>query len=272
MDIREILQQRIAEHNQKLADLKQAVNDVPVVAESNEPEQAEPTKQAKVCEACENEVEKLTTYKTMQFCDTCLAKEKDAEKVLAEQAEDRVRESREIVVRELTLRKLSPDEVIQSRPDYFNAEAQSHIDLMKEIEADATIDNKYYAIAQRMKIRLEHLQSKLMEVREHELRLASEERAVHVTLNHLANKLREEEKERLKLQDINYKPSQVVVKPKKEKGPAKPSVSNNELTEKCNAEKVPAAVIKVLMERNKYSIERAITEYRTMIAANTNKQ
>lgn len=265
-----MLEAGIAAHKAKLAEMKESVADV-TVTNSDSPDVE--IKSGPVCEACNQTVEKVIDYKTMKFCGECWRKEKEAEEYLEQTRKARVEEANRMTQNTLALRKLTPEEVIQSRPDYFNAEVQSHIELINEIEADASIENKFFEIATRLKARLEYTQSKLIEVRDIELRHASEERAIHVTLNQLANKLREEEKEKLQIQDINYKPAQVVVKPKKEKSVSSgPSIGMKELTDKCAAEKVPAPVIKVIMDRNKgFSIDRAITEYRTMLAASQNK-
>jgi len=223
------------------------------------------------CEACEGYFDKVKTFKAMNWCDECYAREKAADDELKAGAEARVQAERERARQVMELRK-QPESAINCRADYFNAEVQSHLDLFKEIDADDSITNKMFEKAVRLKARLEHTQKVLMEVREQELQLNSTESAINITLNQLANKLREEEREKLKLSDINYKPNQVVVKPKESK-PRAPKVNDNELIQKCREAGVGpfVQVVKIMMSTNKgWTIERAITEFKSIQSKTSN--
>ena len=101
------------------------------------------------------------------------------------------------------------DMSIQLRTDIFNAETVAINDIKLAIVNDETITNKPYRLAEIVKER--HIQfSKLISEKNQELlELNNKQRADQTYLNQLANQLRADEREKLKIQDINYNPRPV---------------------------------------------------------------
>jgi hypothetical protein len=104
------------------------------------------------------------------------------------------------------------DQSITVRTDLFNAETVAIVDLKKIIDENVEITNKPFALASELKKRFEHFQSVIFAKQEEIVETANKQKAIQVYLNELANKLRSEEREKLKIADINYKPVSKEVK------------------------------------------------------------
>ncbi len=92
------------------------------------------------------------------------------------------------------------------RTDVFNSETVAIVDIEKAINADETITNKPYALAEILTQRMNGYKKLDIEYQEKLIESNSSQRAIQQYLNQLANKLRADEREKLKVQDINYKP------------------------------------------------------------------
>jgi hypothetical protein len=99
------------------------------------------------------------------------------------------------------------DNSISVRTDIFNAATIAIIEIKNTIDADANIVNKPYALAETLKNRFNHFKSVIFEHTEAIVTAGNEQKAIQVYLNNLANSLRAEEREKLKISDINYQPS-----------------------------------------------------------------
>ena len=155
----------------------------------------------KKCEVC-GSTDSVSTYKTIKFCAKCLIKEKEAEVELKKGEKERV----EAVAKAVNG---SVVENISVKSDYFNAEVGSIVAKAKELENDSNVTNKQFELAKWMKERFEDLQKKLIQVREVENQIISSQTALQSHLQQMTNKLREDERNLLKLKDINYKPAVV---------------------------------------------------------------
>jgi hypothetical protein len=98
------------------------------------------------------------------------------------------------------------DNRVQVRTDLFNAATVAIQDLKKAIEADESITNKPYALALELHNRYNKMKSVIFELQEQVVEKTNEQKAVQIYLNQLANTLRAEERDKLKIQDINYQP------------------------------------------------------------------
>jgi hypothetical protein len=103
------------------------------------------------------------------------------------------------------------DNAISVRTDLFNAATVAIQSLKENIDLDTGIINKPYALAEQLKNRFEHFKSVVFDLNEKLVAAGNEQKAIQIYLNNLANTLRAEEREKLKIADINYKPN--VVKP-----------------------------------------------------------
>jgi Zn-dependent metalloprotease len=101
------------------------------------------------------------------------------------------------------------DSTIEVRSDLFNAATVSIIDLKKLIDDNPTITNKPFALAETLTERFSHFKKVIFDANESIIEATNNQKAIQVYLNNLANSLRAEEREKLKLADINYKPGAV---------------------------------------------------------------
>jgi hypothetical protein len=158
------------------------------------------------------------------MCIPCQAREKEAHKnaMLPENQQKRV----EQMNHNIELEKAKQiDDRIQIRSDIFNAETTAIVDIAKAVEDDASITNKPYTIASVVKERFDKFQSAVFELNQQIADLNIKQKAIQVYLNNLSNKLRAEEREKLKISDINYKPKEV----KLTGGPKKIKTAKNKI-------------------------------------------
>lgn len=167
------------------------------------------------CEACNNsgivileetgkEKNILVRINGLYLCSDCEKLEKKAieEKHMSpEMQQVRVDKARDIL--EMS-RKI--DTSLQVRTDLFNAETISITELKNAIETDDSIDNKRFALATTLQERIAHFQELIREKQNELVDATTKQRATQSYLNQLANSLRSEEREKLKLSDINYRP------------------------------------------------------------------
>lgn len=116
----------------------------------------------------------------------------------------------------LAINKLGSQAITKSE-DFFNARTMSINERWKEIVADDSInaENKHYVLAKEVREHYLHLKNVLFNAVEVQLECAANQRADQIYLNTLASKLREEERVKLHLQNIDYVPPAVPVsKPK----------------------------------------------------------
>lgn len=159
------------------------------------------------CEVCDKtEVHITRHYGNMWFCDECWVKEQELTKnnSTPEAQAQRV-ETYKMSVQ--TSREL--DNAVQVRTDLFNAATESIVNLKKMIDENAEIPNKPYALATELLERFNHFKSVIFEYNEKIVEANNEQKAIQIYLNQMANTLRADEREKLKIADINYKPNPV---------------------------------------------------------------
>lgn len=165
-----------------------------------------------ICEVCE--VEKLVTtqYGNMKFCDECWLKEVKAseENQSLSNQQKRIDESNSRKVEnQLITESKEIDNKINVRTDLFNAATKSIIDIKAAIDSDDSITNKPYRLAEVLTERFNHYKTVVFELNNSLVEAGNNQRAIQTYLNQLANQLRAEEREKLRIADINYKPSSV---------------------------------------------------------------
>lgn len=163
-----------------------------------------------VCETCPNVGPVEIRFGNMLMCEECWRKEQKthAENITPEKQQERVDLINQRVAKNNT-------QVIEMRTDLFNQATEAIVVVKNRIEVDNTIENKKYALAEYLKNHHSQLQSKIFDAQKQIDEMATEQRAVQVYLNNMANQLRKEEREKLKIADINYKPVEVKsVKPR----------------------------------------------------------
>jgi hypothetical protein len=198
------------------------------------------------CEAC-SYIGKCDIFMTMLMCPECIAKEK------ALQTENKNGEDKRI--NEVIERSRAVDYSISVKEDIFNAQTISINELKLAIENDVNITNKRYELANQLMDRYKHFSKIIFEKQQEISEESTKQRAVQSYLNQLASTLRTEERERLKLQDINYKPSET--KPKVSKVTTKKGFDKVELVEWANKANVPLAALQMICVAKNMTPEQA---------------
>lgn len=153
-----------------------------------------------VCEICSKEA-LVDIHWSMLLCKDCYEKELAAQKEIRDTADERVKAISQ------------PDTTIKVSQDIFNAKIASIEDLRKAIDADATIENKAFALASVLNERYIHLKNVLIPERQALVNDGlTEERAIQSYYNDLSKKLREKERAEIKIQDVRYQPPDKPVK------------------------------------------------------------
>ena len=124
----------------------------------------------KNCEIC-GEEKPLIRYSATMMCAQCMQKEIDAEKHIADTADERVaamnaehaRRMEENRSADLLARQIKIDSSIELDTDLFNAETVSIKDMKDAIDADDSIENKTLELFTRLKARHELFQERIFQ-------------------------------------------------------------------------------------------------------------
>jgi len=148
------------------------------------------------------------------MCPDCYNKEKSLTQLSEATANDRLEAEKarglEVIAINSILREArAVDDSIQVSTDIFNAQMVAINDIKAAIEADASITNKPYALAEELKRHFEHLKAVVFEANKTVMEAGTKQKAIQVYLNTRVNTLKAEERERLKIADINYTPKPV---------------------------------------------------------------
>jgi DNA integrity scanning protein DisA with diadenylate cyclase activity len=137
----------------------------------------------------------------MWFCDDCYEKE-----IQAQVANFRAKQAE--MNPTITLPQIREiDESVQIKTDIFNAATIAINELKATIDADSTIENKPFALATELMTRFTHFKNVVFEMNQKIVEAGNQQKAIQIYLNQLANSLRAEERAKLKIADINYKPT-----------------------------------------------------------------
>lgn len=98
------------------------------------------------------------------------------------------------------------DEQLHLSSDIFTAKTVSIEDIRQAIWNNEKIpsDKKFFEFVSECKRRISHFQNVIFSLDKAKIEAYSEQKAWHVAMNQYANKLRAEEREQLKIQDIHY--------------------------------------------------------------------
>lgn len=177
------------------------------------------TKKIGECEVCPaKDIEIHVHYGNLWMCDSCWAKEAalKAEVNKPENVEARVNATRLNPITPIDSKVIETsraiDASIQVRTDLFNAATVAIMDIKTAIDADTTITNKPAKLAETLMDRFNHYKQVVFELNEKIVEAGTQQKAIQVYLNQLANSLRAEEREKYRITDINYKPNAPTVK------------------------------------------------------------
>lgn len=165
------------------------------------------------CEGCDKQdvnIKELHSAK-MWFCVDCYDKEIQAQ---IEMFKDKAKSdssypnmSNDSTVNKVLRMSQAIDADIQVKTDIFNASTIAINTLKDSIEADETIVNKPFALATQLMERFTHFKNVVFELNQQIIVAGNEQKAIQIYLNQLANTLKAEERAKLKIADINYKPT-----------------------------------------------------------------
>jgi hypothetical protein len=149
------------------------------------------------------------------------------------------------------------DARILVRPDIFNAATVAIVELKQIIDSDGSIENKNFKLAEVLLERFEHFKTVIFEANETVVQATNNQKAIQIYLNQLANQLRAEEREKLKIQDINYKPKEVKpVKPRAIKT-AKPKLDKAALRKYAAELGISEFMLQTIVVSRGVSVEQA---------------
>jgi hypothetical protein len=143
----------------------------------------------------------LKTIGNDTICNDCLLKGVKAKSVTTNDAP--------ININEVLTKTREVDARIKVNTDLFNAETVSIVEIKKAIDENAAITNKPYALAVALQERYGKYKQVIFEHNQEIMNASNKQKAIQVYLNNLANQLRADEREKLKINDINYQVSPV---------------------------------------------------------------
>lgn len=152
------------------------------------------------CDACGNTCgidAEIHGERNLLLCQECFAKEVEAYKAVKElqtPASEILQVSRKI------------DQTVKIKEDLFNAKTKAIVELEAVIVADASITNKHFTLCKAVEERFNHLTELLHDWKSKQEDALVEQRALQTFFQMRAQQLSIEEREKIKLKDLNYKP------------------------------------------------------------------
>ena len=229
------------------------------------------------CETCDKTgIEIKCWFSNMYQCDECHAKdiqhqspEAQEARVIAQREEIKINSMNAL---ENTVLKMSReiDSSIQVREQLFNADTVSIKEIKEAIDKDESIVNKPYALANELKNRFEHFKTVVFSLNEQLVQAGNAQRAIQVYLNNLANSLRAEEREQLKIADINYKPNPVknpTVKKISNSGTSVRKATKADIKKAANELGIPEFTLASFVLMNGGNLEVAVNKLKASIEA-----
>lgn len=160
------------------------------------------------CAICREQKEVHLRYGNLIICDPCFQKNEELTAInMTPQAQSERVES----MNQAVIMARQTDATIQVRADVFNAHTAAIVELKNAIDADESISNKAYTLAEELVKRFTHFKTVVFDLNQQLIEANTQQKAIQTYLNTLANTLRAEEREKLRLQDVNYKPNPIKV-------------------------------------------------------------
>jgi hypothetical protein len=206
------------------------------------------------CECCDSQLEKYSEIDKMWLCLSCI--EREAVNRTARHMEQ-VGKADDVITKAKKI-----DTSMSVRTDIFNSTTIALTDVKKAIDADETVVNKTFKYAEYLIDKIRDSQKLIFEATETQINESNKQRAAQTILNTIANELRQEERNKLRLQDIEYKPK--TLKPAKIK-PVKIKLDMEELARCARELNVPMSMIQgVALVRNMTARDAAEVVRKTM--------
>jgi len=222
------------------------------------------------CECCGNSGKCDVMYGNMLLCQNCIEKEKSLQE---DNSKPEVIAAR-VDAASLIAKNQQIEQGLNISEDLFNAKMISIIEIKRTIDLDESIplDKKIFELAKVMDTRYTHLREILPKQKQVVAENENEQRAIQTYYNELAKKLKAEEREQLKLKDVNYKPIEPAIK--KQKAPSTKSLNKIQLhkfaadiANEFPSQKDLALVVlqSVMVSQNCQTVEAAYNIYKGML-------
>lgn len=155
-----------------------------------------------VCESCNAQGPCEITHGNILSCAKCAAYDHESQQNL------------DLHVKAVEVKRAfkEVDASIKISTDIFNAKTVAINKIKTAIDADPSVVNKDFALAQLIEERFLHLKDVIFAKRAEVVEAENEQKAIQVYYNELAKKLRTDERERIRLKDVQYKPLEVAIK------------------------------------------------------------
>lgn len=247
------------------------VHDMQHCMKCNAPEAAHTSTAA--CEVCGCTGKPLSVFRTMLMCPSCRESEQTLDAANRLEAEQRVEEAKESFVhRQAEEMKAQLDKTITIRTEFFNADLPSIMDIKRDVEENMLIpaDQKYFETVKAVRTRFDQFKVVLFELKDVEAQINSSLHAMQSYMNDLANNLKAEERAKLHLENINYKPvspkAPTTAKVKAPKVPAAPKakIDKNMLRAMALALNLPEMVIQITCVSKNMTVEQACEHLQTI--------
>lgn len=171
------------------------------------------------CEACSNNLsDENTRINGLWLCNSCALLESNA--IMEMHSSPKMQEFRVSKAESIMSMSRAIDTSVKVREDLFNANTTAITTLSESIKnshPDLPDIEVRFLIAQELQNRIKHFQSIIFDLNNQLVDASTSQRATQSYLNTLANSLRAEQREKLKLSDLSYQPSSPkpkVTKPK----------------------------------------------------------
>lgn len=209
------------------------------------------------CDACTNRGI-LQVCNGMALCRECVAKE--IENTLPSVPVESLTPSEPLKNAVLQMSR-EIDNSIRVSSDLFNANTTPILELKKAIDSDDSIpaDKKHYKLAEVLLERFNTHKRAIFDMQEKIVAEHSNQRAIQQYLNTLATKLQTEEREKLKLADINYKPEVVKEVKVKTAKPKAAKFTNAEIKSVCAQFNVDEFMVRMTITAQQCSLLEAVT-------------
>ncbi len=215
------------------------------------------------CDCCPKIGPVEVVYGNMLMCSECRAREF---KTSQEHMSESNQKQRVADMNAALMASRSVDNGIEVKTDLFNAATVAIVDLKKLIDDNPEITNKPFALASELKNRFEHFKSVIFDMNEKIIEAGNNQKAIQVYLNNLANQLRADERERLKIADINYHPSAPKQsKPKTIKVSSAKKLDKVELKKYAMELNIPEFTLQMLVVSKGITVEAAANMLRRSI-------
>lgn len=212
------------------------------------------------CFSCRKETfcELINPQSTIYRCLECKSKQENAEDKILTAAED----ERKAVLARLQKNGNQFETRLEVQTDIFNAQVISIHDLKLAIDADESVTDKHFTLAKALSDRFVLLQDLIVGARADILAAETKQRAIQTYYIELSKKLRQEERDKLKLRDLQYKPAEVkTVTPKKV---STKKADKEEAIKVANESGVPLQVLMILALTKNLSYRDAAIEFKKM--------